>query len=384
MLLTLAVSGYRSLREIALPLEPLTVVTGANGSGKSSLYRSLRLLADVAQGNVIASLAQEGGLTSTLWAGPEIISRRMRKGETPVEGTVRSASVALKLGFATDDYGYAVDLGLPQHVSTAFARDPEIKCETLWIGDHIRRTNTLAERKRQLVQIRGEDHTWQPLITDLPPYTSMMTQAAAPGVSQELLILRDRMKSWRFYDALRTDRDAPARRPSVGTRTMALASDGADLAAAVQTIFENGDDVGFDRTIASAFPDASVQIDASSGLFELKMSQPGLLRPLSAQELSDGTLKFILLAAALLSLAPPPLLILNEPENSLHPDLIPPLARLISEVSTRSQVITVSHDADLVAALAQQGARKFDLTKSLGETTLGEEFDAPPWAWPKR
>lgn len=70
MILTLAVSGYRSLRDLVLPLDRMTLITGANGSGKSSLYRAIRLLADVAQGRAIASLAAEGGLHSTLWAGP--------------------------------------------------------------------------------------------------------------------------------------------------------------------------------------------------------------------------------------------------------------------------------------------------------------------------
>ena len=71
MICTIAIQGYRSLRELVLPLGQLTVVTGANGSGKSSVYRSLRLLADAAQNAVIASPAREGGLSSTFWAGPE-------------------------------------------------------------------------------------------------------------------------------------------------------------------------------------------------------------------------------------------------------------------------------------------------------------------------
>ena len=71
----LAIAGYRSLRDARLPLGPLNVVTGANGSGKSSLYRALRLLADIAQGRIVQSLATEGGLHSTLWAGPESLSR---------------------------------------------------------------------------------------------------------------------------------------------------------------------------------------------------------------------------------------------------------------------------------------------------------------------
>jgi predicted ATPase len=77
MIETIAIHGYRSLRELVLPLAKLNVITGANGSGKSSVYRSLRLLADVAQNSVVASLAREGGLASTFWAGPETISRSL-------------------------------------------------------------------------------------------------------------------------------------------------------------------------------------------------------------------------------------------------------------------------------------------------------------------
>jgi len=122
MITRLAISGYRSLREIRVPLGALNVVTGANGSGKSSLYRALRLLADVAQGRIIQSLAGEGGLHSTLWAGPESFARSVKKGEQPVQGTVRKASISLKLGFAGDDYGYAIDLGLPRPVFMTVGR----------------------------------------------------------------------------------------------------------------------------------------------------------------------------------------------------------------------------------------------------------------------
>src|SRR5579871_4659677 len=94
----LCISGYRSLRDVRLELEALNVVTGANGSGKSSLYRALRLLADIAQGRIIQSLAIEGGLSSALWAGPEAFSRGMKQGNTSVEGTMRKNPVSLKLG----------------------------------------------------------------------------------------------------------------------------------------------------------------------------------------------------------------------------------------------------------------------------------------------
>jgi predicted ATPase len=86
MLRTIAISGYRSLRNVVVPLARLNLVTGANGSGKSNLYRAMRLLAETALGSVVQSLAQEGGLESTLWAGPEVISRSVRRGEHAIEG----------------------------------------------------------------------------------------------------------------------------------------------------------------------------------------------------------------------------------------------------------------------------------------------------------
>ena len=89
------------------------MVTGANGTGKSSLYRALRLLADCAEGQVIGSLAREGGLPSTLWAGPEVIGKAVRRGEYEVQGTTRSGPVSLQLGFAADDFSYLIDLGHP-------------------------------------------------------------------------------------------------------------------------------------------------------------------------------------------------------------------------------------------------------------------------------
>jgi len=133
VLQTLAIAGYRSLRDFVIPLKGLNLVTGPNGSGKSNLYRALRLLADTAQGRVIPSLAREGGLQSTLWAGPESISRAVRRGEQPVQGTPRQKVVSLRLGFGADDFGYAIDLGLAAMPgpTNAFAHDPEIKRECL-------------------------------------------------------------------------------------------------------------------------------------------------------------------------------------------------------------------------------------------------------------
>lgn len=384
MITRLAVSGYRSLRDIRLVLGPLNVVTGANGSGKSSLYRSLRLLADVAQGRVIQSLAAEGGLQSTLWAGPENFSRKMKAGRETVEGTVRSKPVGLKLGFAGDDYGYAIDLGLPQPSSSLFSLDPQIKSESVWTGQLLGRANAFAERRGPHVRVRSETGAWRETFQNLASFDSMMTHCADPRDALELLLLRERMKEWRFYDHLRTDRDAPARRPQIGTYTPVLASDGADLAAAIRTIMEIGDAAGLAETIEDAFPAAHVEVTATDGYFDMAMYQHGLLRPLKMSEVSDGTLRYLLLVAALLSPRPPALMILNEPETSLHPDLLVPLARLIARATKQSQMIVVSHAPKLVSALEQEeGSVQVLLEKHLSETIV-RDGEIPSWNWPSR
>jgi predicted ATPase len=284
----LAIAGYRSLRDIRPELGQLTLVNGANGSGKSSLYRALRLLADVAQGRLVPSLAADGGLASTLWTGPEKFSRSMISGEMPVQGTRRSVPVSLRMGWSSDDYGYAIDLGLPIPSRTMFSSDPEIK------------------------------------------------------------------------------------------------PDGSDLAAAIQTIREVVEDEALAETIEDAFPGMRLSVVPVAVQLDLQVQQHGLLRPLGTAELSDGTLRYLMLAAVLLSPRPSALLVLNEPESSLHPDLLAPLARLIAAAAMRSQIIVVSHAEALAYALHDARAvAHIRLEKRLGETIVAHA-DPAEWTWPLR
>ena len=398
MLCALAIANYRSLRQLTVPLGRLTVVTGPNGSGKSSVYRALRLLADIAQGGVVRSLVREGGLSSTLWAGPERFSAAMLRGEAPVEGTVRSEPVSLRLGFAggtSDEFGYAIDIGLPPPVpASAFSRDPEIKREAIWCGPLLRPATQLVDRKGAALRTRGDAGGWHALERPVPAFASMMTEYADPRGAPEMLSLREQMRGWRFYDHFRSDADAPARWPQLGTRTPVLANDGADFAAALQTIREIGDGEALDAAVDDAFPGARVEVQVNAdGRFEVLMHQHGLLRPLGAAELSDGTLRYLLWIAALLTPRAPPLLVLNEPETSLHPDLLPALGRLIAQAAHAtqgSQVIVVSHATRLIAALdaaaGDVALQSIVLEKRLGETRIADldMSEIPPWAWPAR
>jgi len=386
MISTLAIYNYRSLRDFVMPLAALNVITGANGSGKSNVYRALRLLADIAQGRIIPSLAREGGLQSTLWAGPEEFARSVKSGEHPVQGTLRKDRVSLRLGFSGEEFGYAMDLGLPTTSSPSFSLDPEIKRECIWAGEMLRPAALLVERRGPLVRSRA-DMEWIQLTQALAGFDSMMTHCAEPRGSPEMLMLREQMRGWRFYDQFRADLEAPARQPQIGTHTPVLANDGADLAAALQTIVEIGDTHALADSVGDAFPGASVLVSHREGRFEVEMRQHGLLRPLKAAELSDGTLRYLLWIAALLTPRPPRLLVLNEPETSLHPELLPALGRLIGRAAEHSQVLVVSHAARLIAALEERpGCNSVTLEKNLGESGIAgaDRLDRPRWQWPSR
>ena len=251
MLTTLAVAGYRSLRDFAVTLDALNLVTGPNGSGKSNLYRALRLLAEIAQGRVVASLAREGGLASTLWAGPEEFARAVRRGEQPLQGTLRRKPVSLRLGFAGDEFSYAIDLGLPVAPCGSFCHDPEIKHECVWNGATLRPSSVLVDRRGGLVKVR-EQKDWAILTSQLASFDSMMTHCADPRHTPEMLMLREQMRAWRFYDHFRADAAAPARLPQIGTHTPVLSHDGADLAAALETIRQIGDGEALQAAVADA------------------------------------------------------------------------------------------------------------------------------------
>jgi len=390
MIRTVAIQGYRSLRDLLLPLGQLSVITGANGSGKSSVYRSLRLLADAALNSVVASLAREGGLPSTFWAGPETIARSVRQGVHPVEPLTKRKSASLKLGFGSDTYGYSIDLGYPPPPppETMFSLDPHVKRECIWHGPVYRRASALVDRRNNFVWLSTTRDEEPVMLTQhLADTDSMLASIADPQRAPEMLAVREAVRGWRFYDHFRTDADSPARAAQIGTFSPVLHHDGSNLAAALQTILEIRADEALTTTIEDAFPGSRLSVKAQNGRFELLLKQHGLLRTLSAAELSDGTLRYLLWAAALLTPRPPELMVLNEPETSLHPDLLPALARLTIAAAKNAQIIVVSHAQRLIEELTTAPVcARLHLLKEFGETKLEglTLMNRQKWVWPAR
>jgi predicted ATPase len=377
---TLAFGNYRSLRDLRLSVGPLTVITGGNGTGKSNVYRGLRLLVDAAEGQLGRALAREGGMPSAMWAGEQ----SSRASATKNEGQ------RLSVGFADDQIAYELRLGIPprkppsfgEPEATAFWLDPDVKAETIrTLG---KPKVNLLERRNQTAMLRDQDGHAVTFDGQIDLSESVMSQLAEPHRYPVLSMLRERLRRWRFYHQIRTDADSPVRAVQVGTRTPVLAHDGHDLAAALQTIIEVGDENALADAITEAFDGATLSIASDEARFRIQLTTPGVFRPLDAAELSDGTLRYLALLAALHSPRPPELLVLNEPEASLHPRVLDPLARQIIDAAKRSQVIIVSHAGALVGAISSaRDAVRIELSKEDGQTIVAgrNRLDEPAWKW---
>ena len=353
MLKSLRFSGYRSLRDLRLRLGRITVIRGANGVGKTNIYRALRLLSALARGDFTESVATEGGMRSLLWTGNSEHSRL----------TTFSAEIL------SEAFSYELECGLMPVTRSAFKLDPDIKLEVLRYGKRL-----MAKRVNCQVRLANTRGSMQTLAEPVGSSESMLSLIRDLQNYPLLLNVRHSLERWRFYHSMRTDPEAHSRRPVRGCWSPVLAEDASNLPSVIQTINESHEATVFHAALQQAFPDSHLSIECGEW-FSLAWQAHDLPRPLAGHELSDGTLQFICLAAVLCSPRPPPLLILNEPETSLNESVFPALADLVLKASEHSQIIIISHSQPLCAALAANcNVSVQELTMRHGDTRLrGQE-----------
>ena len=359
----IAVAGYRSLRAIRFPVGRLTVFVGPNGVGKTNLYRALQLLQAAAAGTLARELASEGGMASAVWAGK-------RTGNKPVR-------IKLSVDLAADGerdavYAYTDEIGLRVPTAAAFELEPQVKEETLTVRNG-GRTVTLLERRGPRAMARDDQGHKQELGATLLASETALGTLQDPARFPDIDMVRRTMRDWRFYHDLRTDRGSPLRQPCLAVTTPTLASDGADLAAVFATLVHIREDTfDLDRAIDDAFPGAQLVVPPPGRTASFGLILPDYpKRVFEAGELSDGTLRYLGLAGALLAYRLPAFIALNEPEASLHPELLDPLARMIIRAAERTQIWVVTHSERLADAFAAHGKitpRK--VIKRDGETWL--------------
>jgi len=340
-------AGYRSLRAIRFPVDRLTVFLGANGVGKTNLYRALQLIQAAAAGTLSYELAGEGGMDSAFWAGE-------RRPKDPVRVTLGAEFSPIAGGERS--YGYEVAVGLRHPTAAALPFEPLVKEETLTFH-HAGRRIKLLERHGPQVAARDEAGKRVEIETELMASETALASLQDPVGFPDLHLIRRTMLDWRFYHEMRTDSASPLRAPCLAVTSPTLASDGSNLAAVFATLVHIREDtVDLDRAIEDAFPGARLVVpppgrDAAFGMVFPDYPK----RVFEAAELSDGTLRYLALAGALLAYRLPGFIALNEPETSLHPDLLQPLARMIARASERTQIWLVTHSERLAAALEKHG-----------------------------
>lgn len=365
-----AAAAYRSLRSIRFPLRPLSVFVGANGTGKTNLYRSLQLVQAAASGTLSRMLAAEGGMDSALWAG----KRSARQPARIRLSVILDSNGAPKPDDADPQlrYSYAVEIGTRAPVEAALPLEPLIKEETLTLRFRGRQTK-LLERRGPARFARDLDGNRISLDDELMASETALAAIEDPPRFPDLSVLRRTMLDWRFYHDFRTDAAAPLRQPYLAVTTPTLSSDASDLAAVLATLVHiRGDTHDLDRTIEDAFPGARLVVPAPGSTASFGMVYPEHpQRIFAASELSDGTLRYLGLAGALLAYRLPALIALNEPEASLHPELFAPLARLIAKAAERTQVWVVTHSERLAQLLTEQsGVASMTVIKRTGETWI--------------
>jgi predicted ATPase len=120
-LTAISIQGYRSIQRLHFDVDACSIFVGANGVGKTNLYKALGLLRAAADGTLTRAIAQEGGIESVLWAG-------RRPGNKPVR-------MILSAHFEDLEYGvevglprtYEVEVGLPKCTEAAFRIEPLVK-----------------------------------------------------------------------------------------------------------------------------------------------------------------------------------------------------------------------------------------------------------------
>jgi predicted ATPase len=346
LLRSMFAQNYRSLRSIRMDLAEVNLFVGENGVGKSNLYRALQLIQAAANGQLADEIAAEGGMASALWSGPRRDEKNFR---IKLEVEVLDEEKAVT-------YCYRVEAGLrPPKAAAGFSFEPQIKEEELSIEAGTRPV-TMMKRNGPGIMVRNEHGRMAEYPQRALTSETAISMLGDAGHYPEIGSFRRMVSQWRFFHGFRTDRDAALRQPCLAVTAPLLDQDGGNMAAVFATLVHiRGDTVDLDQAIAAALGGARLSVPEPGEYARFGLVFPHLpQRIFQPRELSDGQIRFLALAAALMSYRQPPFIALNEPEASLHPDMLQPLAQMIGQAAGRSQIWIVTHSQALSAAVSQQ------------------------------
>jgi predicted ATPase len=355
---TLHVKGFRRLNEIHLDLQPLTVIIGANGSGKTSVLDVLSLLADSAQGILRQSISDLSGLPSVL---------------------TYDHAEALELGISMEvpdkeDWLYLLRLRL-------LGQGYEIDEESLNQGGilYIMAHPSVRVDYYDADQGRTIHPNWEYV-----PFETSLSQV--PKMFRGPEDFRKRLASSTLYRILnlRVEPRSPLRLPQPIQPAILPGHNGEELVSCLFYLRETERDrfEAIEDVLRAAFPAfdrLEFQI-VGNGILALLWREKGFSKPFYMNQLSEGTLRFLWLATLLASPGLTALTLLDEPEVSMHPELLNLLADLFREASRRTQLVVATHSDRLIRFLKPEEVVVIDSDEDgMSTLTWADKLDLVEW-----
>ena len=336
---SLRLSGLLSFAPDSPPfdLRGLNVLIGPNGSGKSNLIEAIELLASTPR-DLAAVIRDGGGPGDWLWKGTA-------QGPAEIDAVLDGAPTGRPLRYRIEFAAVQSRLEVTDEAIEEVEPAPDRPTGSgVFFYYRFQRGNpmiSVADRARYLQR------------QHLRPDQSVLAQRKDPDLYPEVTWVGDTLGSfhtfreWSFgrYVALRQ----PQRADLPGDR---LLPDNRNLALVLNQIEHNDGAVRLNELMKRFFPRFErLSTRVLGGTVQFYLHESGFSAPIPATRLSDGTIRFIALIAALLGTNPPPLLCIEEPELGLHPDVLTLLGELLVEASERTQLIVTTHSDALISAL---------------------------------
>jgi predicted ATPase len=346
----LTVKGFKSIRELnEFKLGDLNVIIGANGAGKSNFIQIFRMLMAMTQKNLSKFILERGGADNFLFNGPKVTPK------IDMEFEFASLSDNAK---GSNSYRFE----LTPTVDEKFLISEERK----YVTTNWRTYGSPAEESR-LYDERNE--------------TSMDSRWNGVGH-----FVYESISKWMVYHFHDTSASAPMRRSEIVEDYLKLRGDAANIAPFLLHLKNNELYSEYYKRIVDAvrlvipfFDDFRLDVQKLGEAEKVRLSwnQKGSDFPMQPYHLSDGSIRFICLAAALLQPDPPPTIIIDEPELGLHPAAIVVLAELIQAAAKQTQVILATQSPalidqfgieDIIVMNRENGSSTFQQSKSFTST----------------
>jgi predicted ATPase len=214
------------------------------------------------------------------------------------------------------------------------------------------------------------------------PFETSLSQV--PKMFQEPERFRNVLASSTLYHALDVSPRAPVRLPQAMRPAPSPGRNGEDLVSCLYFLRETAQDrfEAVEDALRAAFPSFERMgfPPVAAGLLSLTWLERSYSQPFYAHQLAEGTLRFLWLATLLQSPELPTVTLIDEPEVSLHPEMLRLLVELFREAANRTQLIVATHSDRLVRFLDPSELVVFDLDESLGTTaTRASDLDLEAW-----